>query len=215
LRRVHVQAAHAVILLAESTDASEDAGTILSILAVRKICSNAQSKKSVAIIAEINDPQNVELATYAGTDRSVALEVVSAHKVGEGLLSHAAVHPGLSKVYAQLLAFSKDHSEIHRTRVPESLVGKAFDVLVASAVEKRPNGTYVLPIAIQRGSEVYINPTPPAQGEDWLLQQGDYLYAICDSPQDLKELYHPNPKGLLRRLVQSTVGGFSDLEEAK
>ncbi|HEV7505830.1 MAG TPA: TAXI family TRAP transporter solute-binding subunit [Thermoanaerobaculia bacterium] len=213
LKRVHVQAAHAVIILAESDEASEDAKTILSILAVRKICSGPGSQKPVAVIAEIFDPGNVELASFAGNDKSIALEIVSAHKVGEGLLSHTAVHPGLSKVYHQLLAFSKGHSEIHRTRVPMEFDGKTFDALVASTVEQRLSGTYVLPIAIQRGSEVYINPTPTAQRkgkrkpEDkdaevpWLLQKGDYLFAICDSPKDLKELYHPSPRGLLQKLI--------------
>src|ERR1700681_2640020 len=91
LRKVNVQAAHAVIILAESAETSADAKSILSILAVRKICSGLHPKEQVAVIAEINDPQNVELAAFAGMDRSIALEVVSSHKVGEGLLSHAAV----------------------------------------------------------------------------------------------------------------------------
>jgi uncharacterized protein len=215
LNRVHVLTAHAVIILAESDKPEEDATTILAILAIRKICSDQRLKKPLAVIAEIFDPKNVKLATFAGADPSIALEIVSTHEVGEKLLSHAAVHPGLLEVHNQLLAFSKGHSEIHRERIPDSFA-KSFDELLDRAAKARSNGIYVLPIAIQRGSDVQINPTPKVNREDkqgqepWVLQNDDYLFAICDSPEDLKRLFNlkpPNPWQQIANTVTAVFGG--------
>jgi uncharacterized protein with PhoU and TrkA domain len=100
------------------------------------------------------------------------------------------VHPGLSSVFRQLLKFGKGDSEIHRVRVPERFVRKneewSFDRLARWSLEQRSKGVDVIPIAIQRGQEVHIN---PGSGNLDLLQEGDFLFAICDSPRELEKLY--------------------------
>jgi TRAP transporter TAXI family solute receptor len=190
LRRVNVQAAHSVIVLAEGEDPAADARTILAILAVRKICSEQHPAGQVPVIAEILDPKNVSLATFAGGEGGGTLEIVSSHEMGQGLLTQAAVHPGLSSVFRQLLKFGKGDSEIHRVRVPERFVRKneewSFDRLARWSLEQRSKGVDVIPIAIQRGQEVHIN---PGSGNLDLLQEGDFLFAICDSPRELEKLY--------------------------
>jgi Trk K+ transport system NAD-binding subunit len=181
LKRVHVQTAHSVILLADSADPAADARTILAILAIRKICSEQKPTRQVPVIAEIVDPGNVSLATFAGSDGS-ALEIVSSHEVGQGLLTQAAVHPGLSNVYRKLLTFRKDSAEIHSASVPERFIGWSFEHLVGSSLERRSQGLNVLPIALQRGQDVKINPAATT------LEEGDILFALCDSPRDLERL---------------------------
>jgi TRAP transporter TAXI family solute receptor len=190
LRRVNVQAAHSVIVLADDEDPAADAHTILSILAIRKICSEQHPARQVPVIAEIFDPKNVSLATFASGEGGGMLEIVSSHEMGQGLLTQAAVHPGLSSVFRKLLKFGKGDSEIHRVRVPERFVRKneewSFDRLARWSLEQRSQGMDVIPIAIQRGQEVYIN---PGSGKLDLLQEGDFLFAICDSPRELERLY--------------------------
>lgn len=178
LRRVHVQHAHSVILLADSSDPAADAQTILSILAIRKICSEQAPPRQVPVIAEIIDPSNVGLATFAGAESGGTLEIVSSHEFGQGLLTQAAVHPGLSNVYRKLLTLSKDSSEIHSARLPEHFAGWSFDRLVQLGL-----GLNVLPIALQQGQEVRINPAAAR------IEAGDILFALCDSPRDLEKLY--------------------------
>jgi hypothetical protein len=185
LRRVNAHEAHSVIVLASSADPAADAQTILAILAVRKICSEQRPGRQVPIIAEIIDPKNVSLASFAGGGSGGTLEIVSSHEVGQGLLTQAAVHPGLSNVYRQLLTFKTGSSEIHRARVPERFVSWSFDRLVSWSLEQRSLGVYVLPIAIQRGEEIHINPTSLKLGS---LQEYDFMFAICDSPRDLNTL---------------------------
>lgn len=199
LRKVQVQAAHSVIILSDPLDPATDAATILAILAIRKICADLSAKQQVSVVAEIVDPQHVDLAMFAGADMGGLLEVVSSNVVGQGLITQTAVHPGLSKVYRKLLELKEGNSEIHRMEVPKLFWGQTFDDLVADAVQRRSSGIYVLPIGIQRGPEVYINPAKmegtailAGQQEEQpsLLQKGDFLFAICDSPRDLKKLYH-------------------------
>jgi TRAP transporter TAXI family solute receptor len=190
LKRVNVQAAHSVIILAESTDSAADARTILAILAVRKICSEHQVRQ-VPVIAEISDPKNVSLATFAGGEGDGTLEIVSSQEMGQGLLTQAAVHPGLSSIYRKLLKFGKGNSEIHRFQVPERFVRPnkqwSFDRLARWILGQRSQGVDAIPIAIQRGQEVHIN---PGSAKLDLLQEGDFLFAICDSPRDLERLFH-------------------------
>ncbi len=186
LRRVRVQAAHSVIVLADSDDTAADARTILTILAIRKICGAETPNRQVPVIAEIFDSCNVELAKYAGGEHGSPLEVVSSNELGEHLLTHAAVNPGLTNVYRELLTFAKDSSEIHRGAVPKKFVSKPFDELARWASEQRSHDLYVIPIAILREQQLFLNPTSSSNLGD--LQKGDLLFALCDSAKDLVEL---------------------------
>ena len=184
LRQVAVQAAHSVIVLAESSEPLADARTIQTLLALRKICSERESKRQVPVIAEIVEPKNVGLAQYAGTQENGILEIVSSSDLGQRLLTQAAVHPGLSNLYRKLLTFEKHNSEIHVAPIPKGF--KTFAELAAWTAEMRPHGPDVIPIAIQRGKEIFVNPSFGAEGDR--LQEGDVLFALCDSARDLQRL---------------------------
>lgn len=183
LRKVNIPAAHSAIILADS-EPDADPRTILAILAIRKICS--KQGRHISVTAEIVDSSNADLARYAGGESDGTIEVVSYHEVGQGLLTQAAVNPGIANLYRKLLDLKKDNSEIHRAPVPELLVDKSFDDLVRLTLEDRIRGGYVIPIAIQRQGELFINPTP-AQIEK--LKKDDVIFALCDSSRDLDRLY--------------------------
>lgn len=187
LKRVNVQGAHSVIILADAAEPEADARTILTILAISKICSEQGSERQVPMVAEIINSKNVELAKYAGAEHEGTLEIVSSNDLGGSLLTQAAVHPGLCTVYSQLLKFEKDNSEIHSAQVPQQLIRKrkfGFDDLVRLGLN-RPQGVYVMPIGIQRKGKVYVN---PAQDELRTLLDEDVMFALCDSPQHLSDL---------------------------
>jgi hypothetical protein len=66
------------------------------------------------------------------------------------------------------------------------VLGKwSFDRLASWSLAQRANKVNVIPIAIQRGSEVHVNPL----GTLGQLEENDFLFAICDSPRDLDKLY--------------------------
>jgi hypothetical protein len=182
LRKVNLPEARSAIILAGS-EPDADPRTILAILAIRKICST--QGRHIPVTAEIVDSRNAELARYAGGEKGGTIEVVSYHEVGRGLLTQAAVNPGIADLYRKLLEVKKDNSEIHRAPVPEPLVDKSFDDLVRLTLEHRLRGGYVIPIAIQRQGELFVNPTP-VQIEK--LKRDDILFALCDSPRDLDRL---------------------------
>ena len=183
LRKANVTEAHSVIVLAGS-EPDADPRTVLAVLAIRKICS--KQGRHISVTVEIVDSRNAELARYAGGENGGTVEVVSYHEVGRGLLTQAAVNPGIADLYRKLLELKKDNSEIHRAPIPEPLVDKSFDDLVRLTLEDRLRGGYVIPIAIQRQGELFINPTP-AQIEK--LKRDDVMFALCDSPRDLDRLY--------------------------
>ncbi|HEY0513032.1 MAG TPA: TAXI family TRAP transporter solute-binding subunit [Thermoanaerobaculia bacterium] len=184
LKEVNVSAAHSVIILADSAEPAEDARTILTILAIRKICSE-QGLEPVPVSAEIVDSRNVKLAQYAGGEQDGRLEVVSSNDVGRSLLTQAAVHPGLFTVYSQLLEFKKNNSEIHRAPMPSSFVDKSFEEILTQSATNRERKIYVMPIAIQREGKIHINPARDALGK---LAASDFLFALCDSPKNLENL---------------------------
>ncbi len=187
LGHLNIPLAHSVIILAGSAKPKEDAKTIQAILAIRKICADHVQKSSsrpVPIVAEIVDSRNVKLAKYAGENHPGGIEIVSSNDVGRSILTQAAVHPGICTVYNQLLEFKKNSSEIHGADIPKHLVDRhfGFDDLVKLSLAKRKE-VCVIPIAMQRGGEVHINPSPTMFTN---FKESDVMYALCDSSLQLK-----------------------------
>jgi uncharacterized protein len=192
LRRARAHRAHSIIILAGDGHDSSDAATIMTIMAVRKLCAG-EKMPQVPIIAEIIDPQKVALATYAGGEEGGMVEVVSAQKFGERLLTHAAANPGLTTLYERLLTFEKENSEIHSSALSKEHEKLTFDDLIRRALDLRVDGTSILPIAIMRGSltaggekeGIFVNPTHAQIGN---LRAKDTLFALCDNAAELKKL---------------------------
>lgn len=185
LKKANVHLAHSVIVLADNLVKPEaaDAKTILIILAIRKICGS--EKKQVPIIAEILEPQKVELAKYAGVLEDSYVEVVSSQYVAQNLLAQAAANPGLTEIYEDLLTFGKNTSEIYSWRIPSKFIGKKINEFFKLIIDLRDKNTYIIPLAISRNKKIYVNPSNSSVNS---IEEGDTLFAICDTRDDLKRL---------------------------
>jgi voltage-gated potassium channel len=185
LKKANVHRAYSVIILADKLDSFDavDAKTILIILAIRKICEI--EKKQVPIIAEILQPQKVELAEYAGVFGDSCVEIVSSQHVAQNLLAQVAVNPGLTKIYEDLLTFGKNTSEIYSWRIPSKFIGKTINEFFKWIIDLRDKNTYIIPLAISRNKRIYVN---PSNSDANSIEEGDTLFAICDTKDDFKNL---------------------------
>ena len=185
LKRANAQNAHAMIILAKDIENGiADAESILIILSLRKICADAKVKH-IPVIAEILNPQKVNLAAYAGVEGDGSIEIISSHFLGQKLLAQAAVSPGVSKVYEDLLTFDKIGGEIYKCTVPQHMIGRSFHDLLSFANELRQKNINIIPIAIYRGDNLFIN---PSREEINSLADSDSLFVIASNQRDLKNL---------------------------
>lgn len=187
LRRANVHLAHSVIVLADNSDKPDtaDAKTILIILAIREICNRSEEKRQVPVVAEILEPQKVKLAEFAGVLGNGVVEIVSSQHVSQNLLAQVAATPGLTKIYNDLLTFGKNTSEIYSHRIPSKFIGKSVEELFRWIIDLRDKNINLIPVAILHEGKVYVNPS----GSDVSsIEDGDTLFAICDTKGDLKKL---------------------------
>ncbi|MBN1364739.1 MAG: TAXI family TRAP transporter solute-binding subunit [Syntrophaceae bacterium] len=185
LKNANVEKAYSVIVLASSSQGEvSDAQSVLTILAIRKICLE-NSIPQIPIVAEIIDPQKVQLVSFASTKGNGYIEIVSSKNIEKNLLAHAAVNPGLIKLFDNLLTFDEKESEIHNYKIPRNFIGKKFSQLVGATLQLRDKGTNVIPVAVYRNGKMYVNPS--ADQVD-ILEEGDILFAICDKKEDLQAL---------------------------
>lgn len=185
LTRAWIKDAYSVIILAdESGDAAAaDAKTILAILAVRQL--PGKDDRQVPIIAEIRSPQKMKLAKYVGVLENGSVEVVSSDHLGADLLCQAAVNPGVTHVYEDLLSFGKDSQEIYAQKIPPGLAGRSFTDIRRHALDGSGKKTSVIPLGIKRGDVTHLN---PPETEISSLQADDVLFAVCDNAEALKQL---------------------------
>ena len=180
-----VPSAHSVIILADEAGSPEasDAKTILAILAVRQ--QPGENGLPVPIVAEIRDPEKVNLANYAGVLDNGSVEVVSSEKLGASLLCQAAVTPGVTHLYEDLLSFAEDSNEIYGREVSPKMAGNRFSDICRFAMEGRGKAGGIIPVGIKRGKDTYLNPSDEKIGP---IQAGDTLFAICDNAEGLDRL---------------------------
>ena len=185
LKKAKVHRAHSITILANDLNNSDaaDAKTILIILAIRKICE--VEKKQVPIIAEILEPEKVQLAEYAGVLGDSYVEVVSSKYVVQNLLAQVAASPGLTKIYNDLLTFGKNTNEIYSCKIPSKFIGKKVSELFEWVIALKNKNINIIPVAISRKEKTYIN---PSNSDINFIEDSDILFAICDNQNVLKEL---------------------------
>lgn len=185
LKKANVHLAHSVIILADSmNETGADASSVIIILAIRRICEE-RGFKQVPIVAEILDPSKVDLANYAGFLGNGYVETVSSKYLGQGLLSQAAVNPGVTSIYEDLLTFGHGTQEIYGIKIPPGLVGKTYLALCQDLLNLAGEGIHIIPIAISRQGQIYIN---PARHHIEHFEENDILFAICDSIKELHKI---------------------------
>jgi len=182
LKKANVHLAYSVIILADSgNETGADASSVIIILAIRRICEE-KGAKQVPIVVEILDPSKVDLANYAGFLGNGYVEIVSSKHLGQGLLSQAAVNPGITSIYEDLLTFGHGTQEIYGIKIPPGLVGKTHLALCQNLLDLSSQGIHIIPIAISRQGQTFISPL--SHHVD-LLEENDILFAICDSQKEL------------------------------
>jgi K+/H+ antiporter YhaU regulatory subunit KhtT len=183
-----------VILADESLEpAAADAETILIMAKISKLCeeqpggvSSQNGHDLLTIVAEVMQPQNVELAEFAGRIKHGCVEVVSSQHFAQDLLAQVAVTPGLTKIYHELLAFGSNNNEIWGCELGERFHNKPLEDLFQAVAELRTKcNTSIAPVAISRNGKIYVNPSSDRIG---LLKKEDELYAICDNKDELRRL---------------------------
>ena len=148
------------------------------------ICAEEKSKQ-VHIVAEILNPQKVKLADFAGVLGDGSVEIVSSQYMEQNLLAQVAVTPGVAEVYRDLLTFEKETSEIYGMKIPSKFTGKSFKEVLKFVLELRDKNINMIPIAISRRGKVYVNPSDSHVNA---IEDGDTLFVICDSEDDLKKV---------------------------
>lgn len=125
LQRADVGKAKAVIILADDENLEEaDSKAILIALAIDSISA------SVHVIVELINSQNKLYFNYTHANEIVCIE-----EVAQKILAQAALTPGLSKVYIDLLTQSEDTNEIYQEPVPKYFIGKTYSYMEQEIVK--------------------------------------------------------------------------------
>ncbi|MEL6348355.1 MAG: NAD-binding protein [Myxococcota bacterium] len=154
-----LDATDVVVILAEPRDGRSpqdvDAHTLLTVLAVKKMCPGAYS------IAELLSPENTFHAANAGVD-----EVLIADTHAGAMLSRAVQSPKILSVFTDLFR-SGVGSRLYTAPLPPDLVDQPFSA-VSAAVAARALGIL---IGLRRDRSVRLVPDPqePLQAGDGLL----------------------------------------------
>ena len=177
LKRVNVENAASVILLAEERtsgrDQSPDISTIKSLMLLDNIVWEG---KKPNIVAEIAEKDNARVANIAVSARA---PIVSSTEFVSKTLVQCARHTGYSSVYSQLFSFDKNEILIHHV---EGLSGELF-----GNVARRFKNAILLGVSwVQNGEGgerrvAVLNPEP-----DYDLGEDDELIFLAESRKQLR-----------------------------
>jgi len=201
LERADIQTAKTAVILAEEDNLENaDSKSILIQLAIDSINPNVHT------IVELVKSSSEMYFKYTHANEIICLE-----QLAEKLLSQAALTPGLSEVYMNLLTQSLDTNEIYLEELPESFIGHSYEeaerkivslkdkdiILIgwATEVEKRVGGEVVMnskgkPI-IEK--EIIINPRSSTNGDyskSHKFRKGDSLFLISFEKPELKKYFN-------------------------
>jgi uncharacterized protein len=190
LKKARITKAHSVTILSAwtTTEGNErrktldvdaaDAKTILTVLAIRALTSEKQSRSDLPITAEIRSSRNVSAAQTAG--RGGPTEIICVEHFGAAILTQCAFTPGLASLYGDLLTFAPGTDEIYRIPVPSNCVGQTFSQALVQFAADRQKKVRAIPIGVYRDRKIHVNPADD-DIELGLLQSGDFLFVITDT----------------------------------
>jgi Trk K+ transport system NAD-binding subunit len=200
LERADIRTAKTAVILANEQDMDNaDSKSILIQLAIDAINPNVHT------IVELVKSSSDMYFKYTHVNEVICLE-----QLAEKLLSQAALTPGLSEVYMNLLTQSLDTNEIYLEKLPKIFIGHTYEeverkivsikdkdiILIgwATDVEKRVDGNIVLnskgnPI-IEK--EIIINPRSSTNGhysKGHRFKKNDKLFVISFEKPELKQYF--------------------------
>ena len=122
LERVSIDAARAVLLLADREYDRPDRRTLLLSLRVETLLSRAcVSLYRPNVVAEVVDPRQAHYIRQAGVD-----EVVCATEMLYRVFAQAVNNPDIVPVFQDLLRVTPDTNEIYLVHVPAHLIGATW-----------------------------------------------------------------------------------------
>jgi voltage-gated potassium channel Kch len=151
-----------------------DATSILTVFTIRSALTKSPAtknrKKSVRIIAEVLDSENVQHARAAGSD-----EVIETRRVGYSLLAHTVVYPGVADATSRLVFGG--HQNLYVGLLPEGVEAPAtFDQL--SREVRASTGCLVIGFRNPETGEERVNPA-----SDALVMPGVELLYLSSEPR--------------------------------
>ncbi len=186
LRLVNVQEAKTVIVLADTEGNEADTTTLKRILALVNRPQYIQRQTNYHIVTELKGEANLQLARLIAGTRLTAL---NSHDITRRFMAQTALQPGLSSIYAELMAF--EGMEIYFHREP-ALWGKTFRQAVFSFEDTLPIGvrkskkntiSFHDPEPFLRAKERDIVINPP---KDYRLEEGDSLILISPNSRAVR-----------------------------
>jgi len=161
LSLVSINTSRSIIILSAEDSDDPDAEVLKTILAI----TNHTDRRAAPyhIIAEIRNPQNVEITQIVGKNE---LEIVQTGDIISRIIAQTCRQSGLSVVYTELLDFGGD--EIYIKRFPE-FTGKTYSEVLGLF-----NKNAVMGIS-QEGKPAQLNPA-----SDYVITNSDDLILIAE-----------------------------------
>src|SRR3954454_17408118 len=172
---VNPQGARSIIVLSP-TDEDPDTQVIKTVLALTR--GPARREEPYHIVAEIEDPSNLETARLVGGDETV---LIDKSETISRLIVQTSRQSGLSAAYTELLDF--EGAEIY-FREDSSLAGRTFGDALHAYDECSVIGVR------DASGKVRLNPPP-----DTAVGAGDHVIAIAEDDADLLAAVAGSPDG--------------------
>lgn len=181
---VSIHTARSIIVLSPETDDS-DAQVVKTLLAITN--NPRRRPEPYHIVAEIRDPQNLEVARMAGRGEA---ELALSGSLISRIMAQTCRETGLSTVYTELLGFGGD--EIYFASEP-ALIGKTFGEALLAYEDSAVIG--ICP----RNGRPTLNPPMGAR-----LQEGDQIIAISRDNDTIRLSGKADP-GVRESAIRDTV----------
>ncbi len=169
LRANIVEAKSAIILADEKERNYADSKSILIALAIENLNSR------VYTCVEVLDSRNI-----VHFRRTTVDEIISVSEISEKMLSQAAMNPGITNFFLELLTFQEEGNEMYLVDVPPAFIGKTFGDLFVRLLRER-----MILTAIKNRKSKGPTVNPPRKTK---LGKGDVIWVIAFSKPDLKGL---------------------------
>jgi len=166
LKRAGIEQASAAIILGSfngSHDNSSDARAVLITLAIESI------NPKVRTCVEVSDPANIPHLEYAKAD-----EIVNSGGLSANLLSQAALYPGITQVYSELLS-NIVGNEIYQIEVPAHYAHHTVKELHGKLLDK---GCILVGVRWLSGENMGTSKINPALNA--VVMPGDELMLISE-----------------------------------
>lgn len=174
-------------MLAADEETDPDATSALVALAVSRLC---KGRRRPRLVAELVDRAKRAHLEDAGVD-----EIVCSTDLGLGVLAQAAISPGMSLLYADLLSYTEESPELYTVEAecyPGEFVGKSFQEIASALNTHRHGPNPAILVGVRRGDEVYLNPRAERRAavarRFERLAEGDILVVLAYSPPGLSGL---------------------------